>query len=280
MKREYTVLTALGDAFPYCPRTVAFCGDEAILGAPFYLMERLRGIVIRRALPPGLGLDADRFRRLCERLVDVLVELHSLDYREVGLGDFGRPEGYVERQVLGWAKRYRRARTPDVPDFEEVMAWLEQKMPTASQRACIIHNDYKLDNVVLDPEDPIRIVGVLDWEMATIGDPLMDLGEVLSYWIQRDDPPGLQVLRMVASHLDGAPTRSEIAERYAAGTGLDLSGLDFYYAFGLFRIAVITQQIYYRYYYGQSHDLRFGMFGHSVLALEKVCREIIQRSEL
>jgi aminoglycoside phosphotransferase (APT) family kinase protein len=280
MKREYTVLSALHGSYPYAPKPLAYCEDEEVLGCPFYVMERLHGIIVRRLFPPGVLQSPADAREVFENLIDVLVELHTLDYRAIGLGDFGRPEGYVERQVTGWCARYQRVRTPDVPDFEHVMSWLVEKMPARSARSSIIHNDYRLDNVVLDPEQPTRIIGVLDWEMATIGDPLMDLGETLAYWMQRDDPPELQGMRMCPTHVKGALTRDEVVERYARGTGIGVDLLDFYYCFGLFRNAVISQQIYYRYFRGQSHDLRFGMFGHSVAALERVCRDIIDRSDL
>jgi aminoglycoside phosphotransferase (APT) family kinase protein len=280
MKREFTVLSALAGSFPYTPRPLAYCDDDEVLGCPFYVMERLHGVIVRRSFPAGLLTSPDDARQVFERLIDVLVELHSLDYRALGLGNFGKPEGYVARQVLGWSERYRRARTPDVPDFEQVMAWLADKMPATSEHTAIIHNDYRLDNVVLDPEQPTKIIGVLDWEMATIGDPLMDLGETLAYWIQRDDPADLRGMRMSPTHVSGAPTRDEVLVRYAEKSGRDVGLLDFYYCFGLFRIAVISQQIYYRYYKGQSHDLRFGMFGFSVEALERVCLDIIDRSDL
>ena len=179
MKREHDVLAALHGSFPYCPKPLAFSDDESIIGSPFYVMEKIEGIIVRRDFPPGLSLSPDDVGALFDRVVDVHVELHSVDYRAVGLEDFGKPEGYVERQVAGWSDRYRRARTPDVPDCEGIMAWLEENRPPDSGPGCIVHNDFRLDNVVLDPDDPMRIVGVLDWEMATLGDPLMDLGASL-----------------------------------------------------------------------------------------------------
>jgi len=219
-------------------------------------------------------------RALFENLIDVFVELHSLDPHEAGLADFGRPEGYVERQINGWSKRYRRARTPDVPDFERVMEWLAEKTPAAGVLGRVIHNDYRLDNVVLDPNDPRRIIGVLDWEMATIGDPLMDLGASLAYWIQADDPRELFAMRTMPTHLEGAPTRAEVVARYAERSGLDVGAFDFYYCYGLFRLAVISQQIYYRYFKGQNHDLRVGMFGHAEAALERAALDVIENSDL
>jgi aminoglycoside phosphotransferase (APT) family kinase protein len=280
MKREYTILSALHGSFPYCPEPLAFTDDESILGCPFYIMERLHGIVVRRSFPPGLEPTPQETRLLFDRLVDVQAELHSLDYVSLGLEDFGRPDGYVERQVTGWCRRFQRVRTPDVPDFEDVMVWLFEKMPPPSGRAGIIHNDYKLDNVLLDADDPLRILGVLDWEMATIGDPLMDLGETLAYWIERDDPSDMQARRMSPTNVPGAPTRAEVVERYVSRTGHEVDRLDFYYCFGLFRLAVIIQQIYYRYYKGQSHDQRFAMMGFSVIGFEKLCMDIIARSDL
>ncbi len=274
MKREYTILDALHGHYPYCPKPVLYVEDPEALGCPFYVMERIRGIIVRRSFPPRAA-DHETVRAICEGLVDALAELHLLDRDEVGLSGFGHPEGYVERQVEGWSRRYRRARTPDVPDFEEVMSWLARCRPVESPRPAIIHNDFKLDNVVLDPQDPRRLIGVLDWEMATVGDPLMDLGETLSYWIQDDDPPELRGLAMTPTDAPGALRREEIIQRYAAATGCAVDHLDFYYCFGLFRLAVISQQIYYRYYKGQSHDPRFGMLGYSVRCLESVCRSIV-----
>ena len=192
-----------------------------------------------------------------DRVVDVHVELHSVDFRAVGLEDFGKPEGYVERQVAGWSDRYRRARTPDVPDCEGIMAWLEENRPPDSGPGCIVHNDFRLDNVVLDPTDPMRVVGVLDWEMATLGDPLMDLGASLAYWVEQGDPEGFQAMRMMPTNADGAPTRAEVVARYAAKSGLEVGDFSFYYCYGLFRLAGIVQQIYYRSYHGQTEDPRF-----------------------
>ena len=278
MQREHTVLSALHGAFPYAPRPIAYCDDPSVVGAPFLVMERIRGVVVRRQLPPELGLDQAGFRTLCERLLDVQAELHRLDWRNLGLGEFGRPEGYAERQVRGWSDRYRRARTDDVPDFEEVMAWLAAELPAESGRAAIVHNDFKLDNVVLDPDDPTCIVGVLDWEMATIGDPLMDLGASLGYWVEAGDPPALRATRMMPTDAPGAPTRAELVERYAEATGVDVGRFDFYYVFGLFRLAAIAQQIYWRYRHGQASDPRFAALRDAVGGLDGAARARIDPS--
>jgi aminoglycoside phosphotransferase (APT) family kinase protein len=267
MAREHTVLEALKGAFPYCPKPLLLCEDESVIGCPFYLMERVRGIIVRREFPRELALSPDDIGVLFRRLVDVHVELHSVDYRAVGLGDFGKPEGYVERQVAGWSERYRRARTPDVPDCEGIMGWLEKNRPADSGRGCIIHNDFRLDNLVLDEKDPLQIIGVLDWEMATIGDPLMDLGASLAYWVERDDPPEIQAMSMVPTNAEGAPTRAEVVKHYSATSGIEIGDFSFYYCYGLFRLAVIVQQIYYRSYHGQTEDSRFSHLNHWVGAL-------------
>jgi aminoglycoside phosphotransferase (APT) family kinase protein len=275
MGREFKVLSALCAHWPYAPRPLAYCDDVSVIGAPFYVMEPIEGIILRKELPEGLFETPARLRRLYERFVEVLCELHALDHRRVGLADLGKPEGYVRRQVLGWSRRYRAARTPDVPDFEPVMAWLADKMPPESPKAAIIHNDFKLDNIVLDPADPLRITGVLDWEMCTIGDPLMDLGSTLGYWVERDDPPERRLMRSMPTHLDGALTRREFFDLYGGLSGLEMDNFDFYYCFGLFRLAVIVQQIYYRYYHGQTRDKRFARYALGVPVLERAAREVM-----
>lgn len=276
MKREFTVLRSLRDVYPYCPEALLLCDDPSILGAPFYVMERITGIIIRRDLPPGLALDTDSVRALFEGVVAAHAELHAIDWRAAGLAELGRPEGYAERQISGWSERYRQARTPDVPDFEPVMAWLATNQPPEAGRGSIIHNDFRLDNLVLDPADPLRIIGVLDWEMATLGDPLMDLGASLAYWVERGDPPELQAFRMMPTHLDGAPTRAEVVETYARRSGLDPGPFDFYLCYGLFRLAGITQQIYYRAFHGQTADPRFRRLGLIVGALERAAVGVIE----
>jgi len=275
MSREYKILKALQPVFPYCPEPLAYSEDPSIIGSPFYVMERLRGIILRRDLPPGLSFTSQQARKLCENLVDIQIDLHSIDYREVGLENFGKPKGYVERQVKGWTGRYRTARTGDAPDFEPVMSWLIENRPPDTDRPGIVHNDYKFDNCVLDENDPTRIIGILDWEMATIGDPLMDLGNSLAYWVQQDDPPEIQISRTMPTHLEGALTRDEMAERYAEMSGRDILNLNFYLCFGLFRLAVIAQQIYYRYYHGETKDERFKNLIFAVHVLEKAAMKLV-----
>ncbi len=280
MGREYRVLSALQGVYPYCPRPLAYCADESVLGSAFYVMERIAGIIVRREFPPELKLTPGDVRTLCGNLLKAQAALHAIDPRQVGLADFGKPEGYVARQVHGWSKRYRAARTPDAPACEEIMAWLAEKMPPESARAAIIHNDFKLDNVILDPGDPLKIIGVLDWEMATVGDPLMDIGSSLAYWVEKGDPADLAAIKFMPTDTDGALTRRELVAAYAALTGLSVDRYDFYYAFGLFRLAVIVQQIYYRYYHGQTRDERFKQMIHAVGILDRQARRVIEESAL
>jgi aminoglycoside phosphotransferase (APT) family kinase protein len=260
MGREFRLLSHLSPIYPMAPRPLAFCDDEGVLGAKFYVMERIVGLILRRTVPPDLELEQKTMRGLCEAFLDTLVELHRLDYQAAGLSDFGHPEGYVERQVSGWSKRYRDAQTDNVPAIEHVMTWLATHIPP-SPPPTLIHNDYKFDNLVLAPKDPTRIIGVLDWEMATIGDPLMDLGTALCYWVDATDPPELQAASFGPTTRPGCLTRRELAQRYAERTGRDLLHLIFYYCFGLFKTAVVVQQIYYRYKQGLTQDPRFAMLG-------------------
>jgi aminoglycoside phosphotransferase (APT) family kinase protein len=267
MGREYKVLTALRPVFPLCPRTLAFCDDPAVMGCDFYVMERLDGIIIRKDIPPELGFGPPEMERLTRRLVEVMAELHGVDYKTAGLGELGKPAGYVERQVMGWSKRYRNARTPDVSEAEAVMQWLAESMPPESATPGIIHNDFKLDNVVLDRDDPMKVVGILDWEMTTLGDPLMDLACTLAYWPQADDPEELLNLAGMPTYLPGSLTRGQAVAYYGELTGRVMDRIDFYYCFGLFRLAVIAQQIYYRYFHGQTKDPRFARLAGAVNAL-------------
>src|SRR6478609_4741067 len=255
MGREYNVLAKLHAAYP-TPRPLLYCTDDSVLGAPFYVMERVRGLILRRNLPDGLALPHETARKLSESFIDNLAALHGLDYAALGLGELGKPQGYLERQVRGWTERYQGSKTHDLPEVEPLSAWLREHMPARSG-ATLIHNDYKYDNMVLDPTDITRIKAVLDWEMCTLGDPLTDLGTALAYWIDPDDPPGM--LR-----------RAELAQRYAEKTGRDLSDIVFYYVFAMFKVAVIIQQIYYRYFHGLTKDERFASLGEVARTLMRV----------
>ena len=280
MGREYRVLSSLKPVFPYCPQPLVYTEDEAVMGCPFYVMERIPGVILRRDLPTGMALRPQEARTLSENLIKVQCQLHTVDYVQAGLGDFGRPEGYVRRQVEGWSKRYRDARTPDAPDFEKVMQWLYDKMPGESGIVGIIHNDFKFDNAVLDPSNPTEIIGILDWEMATLGDPLMDLGSSLGYWVEKDDPEMMQAIRQMPTHLEGMLTRKEQFALYSELRGIKTDNFDFYYCFGLFRLAVIAQQIYYRFYHGQTKDERFGMLIAAIRVLEATALQVIEKSDL
>ena len=277
MHREFRVMQALAPHFP-CPRVLAYSEDSELLGAPFYVMEKVEGVILRRDLPPGLSYSPERARQLCLNLIDTLIRLHSLDYAAIGLGDLGHPDGYVGRQVKGWCERFEKAWTDDVPKCEELMAWIKARQPADAPRPALIHNDYRFDNAILDPRDQLGIVGVLDWEMCTIGDPLMDLGGTLAYWIQAGDPPYMQAVRMQPSNLPGMLTRDEIVRYYGEKTGRAIGNYDFYYVFGLFRLAVIAQQIYYRWKLGQTRNPRFQAFGAFVSVLAKVAGGVISRS--
>ncbi|UVE19496.1 phosphotransferase family protein [Pseudomonas sp. LS44] len=280
MGREFRILNQLNAGFPYCPKAYAHCTDDSVIGAEFYVMERVKGIILRDELPPELNLDEARTRQLCENFVDKLVDLHNVDYKACGLADLGKPEGYVQRQIGGWIDRYEKAMTPDAPQWEAVKSWLNDKMPADHPKPGIVHNDYRLDNVILDPANPMKIIGVLDWEMTTIGDPLMDLGNTLAYWIQADDPAPMQALRRQPSHLPGMLTRQQFADYYAERSGIEITNFDFYYTYGVFRLAGIMQQIYYRFFHGQTQDKRFAQFIHANKLLEQVCLQVIDKSRL
>lgn len=256
MGREFRVLSKLHAAYAPAPKVLVYCEDDSVLGASFYVMGPVHGIILRRELPAGMHLSAETARELSEAFVDNLAQLHSLDYAAVGLADLGKPQGYLERQVRGWIERYAGSQTHDLPEVERISAWMKANMPAASD-ATLIHNDYKYDNVVLDPQEITRIIGVLDWEMCTIGDPLTDLGTALAYWVDASDPEELQKIRWGPTNVPGSLTRAGLAERYARTTGRDISNMAFYLAFARFKIAVIVQQIYYRYHQGLTKDERF-----------------------
>ncbi|MFK7701404.1 phosphotransferase family protein [Pseudomonas caspiana] len=280
MGREFRIINQLKDAFPYCPKAYLHCVDESVIGSEFYVMERIKGIILRSDLPADLNLDADQTQTLCKSFIERLVELHRVDYQACGLGDLGKPEGYVERQIRGWTDRYDNARTPDAPDWTQVKAWLKDKMPADHPVPAIVHNDYRFDNVLLDPANPMQIIGVLDWEMTTLGDPLMDLGNTLAYWIQADDPAPVQLMRRQPSHAPGMLTRQQFVDYYAERSGIRIDNFDFYYTYGLFRLAGIVQQIYYRFFHGQTQDKRFAQFIHMNKLLEHMSLQVIGKSAL
>ena len=272
MGREVAVLSKLAPVYARAPKVIAFDAEGTVLGAPFYLMERRRGTILRKTVP------ADRARDACALLVEALVDLHAIDYAAAGLGELGKPAGYIERQVTGWSERYTRAQTDELPAMSEVATWLAAHRP-AEGAPSLIHNDFKLDNVIFD-EAVTQITGVLDWEMATVGDPLMDLGTTLSYWAQASDPPAFLQLPVGPTAAPGMMTRAEVAARYFELAKRPTTSLVFYYAFGLFKTAVIAQQIYARFKQGLTTDPRFAMMIMGVRLLSEQARTAIDRDSL
>lgn len=255
MGREYRVLRLLQPHYAKIPAPVAFCENSDLIGAPFYIMERMEGVILRAHNTPKMQLEPLLLRRISEALIDNLAALHAIDIETTGLAQLGKPDGYVQRQVEGWIKRYFNAETDHIPAMNALAEWMPQHLP-AAQSPTLLHNDYKHDNVLLDPSDLAQIRGVLDWEMATVGDPLMDLGATLAYWIEAGDPEIMRSYNL--TWLPGNLTRSEVITRYAEKSGRDLSDIRFYYVFGMFKNAVIGQQIYARWKKGQAQDPRFG----------------------
>lgn len=279
MQREYNILSHLVQVYPKVPRPLLYCEDDSVIGAPFYLMEKLKGVILRGAIPGNLELPLEQMRALSKNFVDNLAEIHQVDYQAASLGELGRPEGYVRRQIEGWTQRYHNARTDDIPDMGRAALWLTENMPEESG-AALIHNDYKYDNLVLDPVDLTQIIGVLDWEMATIGDPLMDLGTSLGYWVDPGDPPELLAMAFGLTTLPGNLSRRELAERYAQKSGVDLTHLCFYYVYALFKIAVIVQQIYARYKAGYTQDERFAPLIFAVQVLGRTAIQAIEKGRI
>ena len=280
MLREARVMAALKPHYPYVPAILATCDDSSVIGQDFYVMERLRGSILRRDLPAELGLDVEGVRKLCQGFIDRLIELHRVDATSPELQHLGKGDGYIARQVAGWSDRWHKAATDDTDACADVVAWLMAKQPAHDNASCVIHNDYRFDNVVLDPEHPLHIIGVLDWEMATIGDPLMDLGGSLAYWVQADDDATFQSFRRQPTHVPGMLTRRQVVDYYSERSGLAVGNFDFYEVFGLFRLMVIIQQIYRRYVLGQTSNPQFAGFGQAARYMGGRCRRIVAGSTL
>ncbi|HLG13455.1 MAG TPA: phosphotransferase family protein [Blastocatellia bacterium] len=279
MPREYRLLDAVHPVFPLAPRPYLLCEDTSIIGVPFYLMERRKGLVIRREIPPEIDAGLEVRRRLSEALIDTMAALHAVDIYSSGLVGLGKPLGFVTRQVKGWTERWHRAKTSEVPEIDQVIWWLEARIPaepdpSAGRPATLVHNDFKLDNVMLDANDPARVVAVLDWEMCTVGDPLVDLGLLLVYWPEKDDPEARKESISLVTTEPGWMMRAEIVNYYAARTGRDVSGIGFYETFAMFKIAVVLQQIYVRYVRGQTRDERFKDFDRRVKGLAEAAWEL------
>ncbi|MBF4997413.1 phosphotransferase family protein [Nocardia sp. BSTN01] len=282
--REYRIQAELGPILGYVPDMVALCEDSGVIGTPFYVMHRVPGLVFRRDLPAEWDITPDELALLCGDVVDLLADLHTVDPGEANLSWLSRGPGYVARQVSGWSERYRRVRTRNVASFESVIAWLIDNQPS-DRGVAMVHNAFRFDNIVfdsiaLDRGSPIKPVALLDWEMATVGDPLMDLGSALAYWVECDDGPLDKFLRRQPTHAAGMLTRDEVVEHYCRrrGIGLDDHEWAFYRVFGLFRLAVICQQIFRRYHRKQAPTATIRLFGIAVVLLERRCRTIIRRS--
>jgi aminoglycoside phosphotransferase (APT) family kinase protein len=266
MGRESRILSKLHAAYPLAPKPYFFMDDEDVIDAPFYVMERRTGVVIDQAFPAGVEPDGELCRGISRTVADTLVELHAVDPWEAGLGDLGRPEGFLERQTKGWIGRYDQAKTEEIGEVGPLSDWLLANVPE-SPAPTIIHNDYKLNNLVLDADDLTKVNAVLDWEMATVGDPLFDLAVSLSYWVEPGDPDDLKAVMPTVTATPGFMTRREVIDRYAERSGRDLSEMHWYVVFGYFKLAGILQQIFARWKSGQTQDPRFATFGERVRTL-------------
>lgn len=290
MGREYRILSGLHRAYAPAPRAFALCEDNAVLGAPFYVMERKRGVILRDKPPKGFAWSPELGAATSEAVVHNLAAIHAVDLAAAGLDGFGKPEGYVRRQVEGWTGRYFKAKTDEIEAIERVAEWLAEKLPareqdaaSAAANATLIHNDYKYDNLVFAPSfgaEPPEIIGVLDWEMATVGDPLMDLGTALSYWVTDQDPPEVQMLPFGVTKFPGSWSREQVVAGYAEQSGRDVTAVDFYHVFGLFKTAVVAQQIYYRFKTGKTDDPRFQMMIMGVQVLSGFADRVAAASSL
>lgn len=279
MAREYNVQKNLAPFYPVLPEMVALCQDESVIGCDFYVMKRIEGIIPRAKLPPELQLTESKVRELCVNVIDKLIELHQVPYQGTELEKLGKGEGYCRRQVEGWDKRYEKARTLNVPSFKWVRKWLLANIP-ADSNSCVIHNDWRFDNVILDPHHPTEVIGVLDWEMATIGDPLMDLGSALAYWVEETDNRIFKATRRQPTHLKGMFTRQQVVDYYLEKMNIQTDNWTFYEVFGIFRLAVIAQQIYYRYYHKQTNNPAFKDFWIVIHALHVRALKLIAQQKI
>ena len=283
MPREYRLLSLIHPVFDLAPMPYLLCEDTSIIGVPFYLMERRRGLVIRRDMPKEIGDNLELRRRVSVAMVDALASLHAVDIYSTGLTGIGKPVGFVTRQVRGWTDRWHRSMTSEVPEIDSVIGWLTDRLPPEpdpekGRPASLVHNDFKLDNVMLDPNDPARIVAILDWEMCAVGDPLVDLGIFLCYWAEKRDPEARRESISPVTTEPGWMNRLEIIDRYAEKTGRDVSSIAFYETFALFKVAVVLQQIYFRYVRGQTADERFKDFDRRVAGLARAALDVAEHS--
>lgn len=279
MAREYRVLKKLRRIYGRIPAPIHLCEEEEILGYTFYVMERVEGIILRNSPPKGIDLSPERMRAISEATIDNLALLHQINIDSTGLSALGKPEGYVKRQVNGWTKRYHNAQTDDIAVMEELAEWMQKNMPEDGYPG-LIHNDYKYDNLVLDQEEPARILAVLDWEMATIGDTRMDLGTSLAYWSEASEAKVMQLAAGNLTWLPGNLNRMEVVERYQHTTGHELDDFLFYFVYGAFKIGVIVQQIYARWKKGHSKDPRFSELIHAVHYFGNLARLAIEKDRI
>ncbi|WP_158734740.1 phosphotransferase family protein [Alteribacillus sp. YIM 98480] len=277
MKRESEFLKKLYPYYSFVPEPYVFCDDKSVIGVPFYVMERKKGIVIDESFTPGQNISEDQLKTISYNAVDALAALHQIDYKEAGLSEFGFPEGFLNRQVHGWIKRYNKSKTDDVPYFEELSKWMVNHVPSSHDSA-VIHNDYKLNNMLLSP-DLREIKAILDCELATVADPFFDLAGALGYWIEEDDP---DILKESLPSLTGTPgfiSREEFIHRYALKTKKNIPDMNFYMAFTYFKLAVVFQQIYYRWKIGKSKDERFKTFDKRVRNMMTHAYEVVDKKK-
>jgi aminoglycoside phosphotransferase (APT) family kinase protein len=279
MRREFNVLSKLSKVYRAAPAPLIYSDDEKIIGSEFYLMERRRGLIIRGKSPAELENSPELQRQVCESFIANLADLHALDYEKIGLGDLGRPEGYARRQVEGWTKRYLNSKTDEHAELEKVIEWLNSNIPE-SNNASLVHNDYKFDNIMLDPENLTEIVAVLDWEMTTVGEPLMDLGTTLGYWMSKEVGDEMLSMPFNPRVLMENISRRDLVEIYQEKSRRDVSNILYYYVFGTFKISVIAQQIYFRFHKGFTQDKRFARFNHFVGALGKIALFAIEKGKI
>lgn len=277
MQREHNLQRDLKPVFKAVPEVYGYCADETLIGSDFYIMEKLNGVIPRRNLPRGMSLTESQVNDVCIAAIDTLIDLHNVDYQKAGLAHLGKGEGYTQRQIDGWVGRFKKAQTWNVPRALKVTDWLSTNMP-ANEKLCITHNDYRFDNLVLDPQKPSHILGVLDWELATIGDPLMDVGNTLAYWVEADDDKLMQSTRKQPTHLKGMLTRKEVIQYYCSKTGVNAEDFSFYEVYGLFRLSVIAQQIYYRYHHKQTRNRAYKHYWFFVHYLLHRCKRIIKQA--
>ena len=277
MARESKIMSVLTPHYPYVPKVELYCSDTAIIGREFYIMEKISGIIPRANLPKGLELSPEKVQNLCVRVIDKLIDLHKIKIENTDLQQFGKGSGYANRQITGWVERVRKAKTWNVPSCEYVIRWLQSNIPS-EEYTCFIHNDFRFDNVVLSADEQLEVIGILDWEMATVGDGLMDLGNSLAYWIQADDDFVFKMFRRQPTHLNGMLTRKEVIKYYCERMNLQNADFTFYEVYGLFRLLVIIQQIYFRYYHKQTSNPAFKNFWFMVNYLNWRCKRIIKQS--